>query len=234
MFNALVLRKDESFSAQIESLSEESLPGGDVSAQVLYSTLNYKDALAITNTAPVVRNWPMVAGIDGSGVVLTSDSPEWRVGDAFIHNGWGLGETRWGLLSERATLESKTLVHLPTGLSALQAMAIGTAGYTAMLSVMALERHGLRPDSGEVLVTGASGGVGSVAVALLSSLGYAVVASTGKLNESDYLMALGATAVMDRAELAGASTRPLQKERWAGVVDSVGSHTLVNALAQPR
>ena len=234
MFNALVLRKDKSFSARIDSLSEESLPEGDVSAQVLYSTLNYKDALAITNTAPVVRHWPMVAGIDGSGVVLTSDSPEWRVGDAFIHNGWGLGETRWGLLSERARLESKNLVHLPTGLSAMRAMAIGTAGYTAILSVMALERHGLRPDSGEVLVTGASGGVGSVAVALLSSMGYAVVASTGKLNESDYLMALGATAVMDRAELSGASTRPLQKERWAGVVDSVGSHTLVNALAQTR
>jgi acrylyl-CoA reductase (NADPH) len=234
MFKALVLRKDEAFGAQIESLSEDSLPTGDVSAQVLYSSLNYKDALAITNTSPVVRTWPMVAGIDGSGVVLTSDSPDWHAGDAFIHNGWGLGETRFGLLSERARLESKGLVHLPSGLSALQAMAIGTAGYTAMLSVMALERHGLMPGCGEVLVTGASGGVGSVAVALLSGLGYTVVASTGKLDEADYLKALGASVVLDRAELSGAATQPLQKERWAAVVDSVGSHTLVNALAQTR
>ena len=234
MFKALVLRKEESFSAQLESLSEDTLPAGDVLAQVLYSTLNYKDALAITNTSPVVRQWPMVAGIDGAGVVLRSDSPQWQVGDAFVHNGWGLGETRWGLLAERASLESKGLVHLPHGLTVLQAMAIGTAGYTAMLSVMALERHGLQPGAGEVLVTGASGGVGSVAVALLSSLGYSVVASTGKLTEADYLKALGASSVIDRAELSAQSPRPLQKERWAAVVDSVGSHTLVNALAQTR
>ena len=234
MFKALVLRKEESFRAQLESLSEDTLPAGDVLAQVLYSTLNYKDALAITNTSPVVRQWPMVAGIDGAGVVLRSDSPQWRVGDAFVHNGWGWGETRWGLLGERASLESKGLVHLPPGLTALQAMAIGTAGYTAMLSVMALERHGLQPGAGEVLVTGASGGVGSVAVALLSSLGYTVVASTGKLTETDYLKALGASSVIDRAELSAQSPRPLQKERWAAVVDSVGSHTLVNALAQTR
>jgi acrylyl-CoA reductase (NADPH) len=234
MFKALVLRKEDAFTAQIESLSEDALPQGDVFVQVHYSTLNYKDALAITNTAPVVRQWPMVAGIDGAGVVLRSDSAHWREGQAFVHNGWGLGETRFGLLSERANLESKGLVHLPSVFTPLQAMAIGTAGYTAMLSVMALERHGLKPGDGEVLVTGATGGVGSVAVALLSSLGYTVVASTGKASEANYLKSLGASDVIDRAELSVQNSRPLQKERWAGVVDSVGSHTLVNALAQTR
>ncbi len=234
MFKALVLRKEDAFTAQIESLSEDALPQGDVFVQVHYSTLNYKDALAITNTAPVVRQWPMVAGIDGAGVVLRSDSAQWHEGQAFVHNGWGLGETRFGLLSERASLESKGLVHLPSVFTPLQAMAIGTAGYTAMLSVMALERHGLKPGDGEVLVTGATGGVGSVAVALLSSLSYTVVASTGKASEANYLKSLGASDVIDRAELSVQNSRPLQKERWAGVVDSVGSHTLVNALAQTR
>ena len=234
MFKALLLQKtDGTFSAGVQSLEEASLPPGDVQVQVAYSTLNYKDGLAISNRGPVVRQWPMVAGIDGAGTVLSSSHPDWKPGDHFIHNGWGLGETRWGLLAERASLEGRWLVRLPEAFTARQAMAIGTAGYTAMLCVMALEERGLQPGQGEVLVTGATGGVGSTAVALLSRLGYTVVASTGKASEEAYLRALGASSIMDRASLA-APGKPLQKERWAGVVDTLGSHTLANACAQTQ
>lgn len=234
MFEALLLNKsDTGFSAAVVSLGEAQLPAGDVLVQVDYSSLNYKDALAITNKSPVVRSWPMVAGIDGAGTVIESSHPRWKAGDKFIHNGWGLGETRWGLMAERARLQGDWLVRLPAAFSARQAMAIGTAGYTAMLCVLALEKHGVMPTDGEVLVTGATGGVGSVAVALLGRLGYSVVAATGKASEEAYLRQLGAGAVMDRAELA-APGKPLQKERWAAVVDAVGSHTLANACAQTR
>jgi acrylyl-CoA reductase (NADPH) len=234
MFKALQLSKSEAgFSAAITSLDEAQLPAGDVLVKVDYSTLNYKDGLAITNTGPVVRSWPMVAGIDGAGTVLESSHPQWKAGDGFIHNGWGLGESRWGLMAEKARLQGDWLVKLPAAFSTRQAMAIGTAGYTAMLCVLALERHGLQPGSGEVLVTGATGGVGSVATALLAKLGYQVVAATGKSSEAAYLKQLGASAIMDRNELS-APGKPLQKERWAGVVDAVGSHTLANACAQTR
>ena len=201
--------------------------------QPAYSTLNFKDGLALTNKSPVVRVWPMVPGIDGAGTVLESRHAAWKAGDAFIHNGWGVGETHWGCLAERARLKSDWLVPLPAAFTPRQAMAIGTAGYTAMLCVLALERHGLQPGAGEVLVTGATGGVGSVAIALLARLGHRVVAASGKPQEADYLKRLGASEVMDRAAL-GAAGKPLQKERWAAVVDAVGSHTLVNALAQVR
>ncbi len=235
MFKALLLEKhDAGFRASVSLLDEARLPdAGDVLVQPEFSTLNYKDGLAITNKAPVVRLWPMVAGIDGAGTVLESRHPDWKVGDRFVHNGFGVGETHWGCLAQRARLKGEWLVPLPPAFSARQAMAIGTAGYTAMLCVMALERHGLQPGTGEVLVTGATGGVGSVAVALLARLGHRVVAATGKAAEADYLQALGASAVVDRAELS-APGKPLQKERWAAVVDAVGSHTLANALAQTR
>lgn len=240
MFQAILLDqangRPEGFTARLTTLDEASLPPlneGDVTVTVQYSTLNYKDGLALTNKGPVVRKWPMVPGIDGAGTVLESRHPDWRAGDAFIHNGWGVGETQWGCLAATARLKGDGLVRLPTAFTPRQAMAIGTAGYTAMLSVLALEDQGITPTSGEVLVTGATGGVGSIAVALLSRLGYHVTAATGKSAQSDYLRALGAAAVMDRSELA-APGKPLQKERWAAVVDAVGSHTLVNALAQTR
>ena len=234
MFKALLLEKNEAgFSARVQPVHEERLPAGDVLAQVACSTLNYKDGLAITNRGPVVRQWPMVAGIDGAGTVLESTHPAWKPGDAFVHNGWGVGETHWGCLAERARLKGDWLVKLPAAFTARQAMAIGTAGYTAMLCVLALERHGVKPGDGEVLVTGATGGVGSVATALLAGLGYRVIGSTGKAAEADYLGRLGAAGVIDRAELS-APGKPLQKERWAAVVDAVGSHTLVNACAQTR
>ena len=234
MFKALLLEKDEAgFRASLSTLDETRLPQGDVLVRPEYSTLNYKDGLALTNRSPVVRVWPMVPGIDGAGTVLESQHPDWKPGDRFVHNGWGVGETHWGCLAERARLKGEWLVRLPAAFTPRQAMAIGTAGYTAMLCVLALERHGVSPDAGEVLVTGATGGVGSVAVALLARLGHQVVAASGKPAEADYLRALGASAVIDRAELA-APGKPLQKERWAGVVDAVGSHTLVNALAQTR
>jgi acrylyl-CoA reductase (NADPH) len=237
MFKALLLQKDASgFHAGITDLETARLPDAaqaEVLVQPEYSTLNYKDGLAITHRSPVVRHWPMVPGIDGSGTVLESTHPAWRPGDRFIHNGWGVGETHWGCLAERARLKADWLVRLPAAFTSRQAMAIGTAGYTAMLGVMALERLGLQAGAGEVLVTGATGGVGSVAIALLARLGHRVVAATGKPQEADYLRHLGATQVLDRAELAGAG-KPLQKERWAGVFDAVGSHTLVNALAQTR
>ncbi len=234
MFKSLQLSKtDALIEAAITDTSESQLPAGDVLVAVEYSTLNYKDGLAITNTGPVVRSWPMVAGIDGAGTVLESTHPAWQAGDKFVHNGWGLGETRWGLMSERARLQGDWLVKLPAAFTTRQAMAIGTAGYTAMLCVLALEKHGATPGDGEVLVTGATGGVGSVAVALLSKLGYAVVAATGKADEAAYLTQLGAASIIDRAALS-APGKPLQKERWAAVVDAVGSHTLANACAQTR
>ena len=234
MFKSLQLNKsDAGFSAAIMDIDEAQLPAGDVLVQVEYSTLNYKDGLAITNKSPVVRSWPMVAGIDGAGTVLESTHSDWKAGDRFVHNGWGLGETRWGLMAERARLQGDWLVKLPAAFTPRQAMAVGTAGYTAMLSVLALEQHGVKPDAGEVLVTGATGGVGSVAVALLGKLGYTVVAATGKASEEAYLKQLGASSIIDRAELS-APGKPLQKERWAAVVDAVGSHTLANACAQTR
>ena len=233
MFKALVLDNTNGFQATLQSVDEARLPAGDVTVAVQYSTLNYKDGLAICNKSPVVRSWPMVAGIDGAGTVLESSHPAWKAGDAFVHTGWGVGETHWGCLAEKARLKGDWLVRLPAAFTPRQAMAIGTAGYTAMLCVLALEDHGLKPGAGEVLVTGATGGVGSVALALLGKLGYKVVAATGKAAEADYLKALGASAVIDRAELASAG-KPLQKERWAAVVDAVGSHTLANALAQTR
>ncbi|MEO6363479.1 MAG: MDR family oxidoreductase, partial [Caldimonas sp.] len=235
MFKALMLDKDAAgFRAAVRLADEAALPEGDVLVAIDYSTLNFKDGLAITNRSPVVRVWPMVAGIDGAGTVLESTHPAWRAGDRVVHNGWGVGETRWGCLAEKARLRGDWLVALPAEFSARQAMAIGTAGYTAMLCVLALERHGLRAGGGgDVLVTGATGGVGSVAVALLSRLGHRVVAATGKAAERDYLLQLGAAEVIDRAELA-APGKPLQKERWSAVIDAVGSHTLVNALAQTR
>jgi acrylyl-CoA reductase (NADPH) len=234
LFKALQLTKDEAgFAAAVTSIDESQLPAGDVLAHVEYSTLNYKDGLAITNKGPVVRAWPMVAGIDGAGTVIESMHPGWKPGDRFVHNGWGLGETRWGLMAERARLQGDWLVRLPAALSTRQAMAIGTAGYTAMLCVLRLEQHGVKPGDGEVLVTGSTGGVGSVAIALLGKLGYSVVAATGKAGEEAYLKQLGAAAIMDRAEL-GVPGKPLQKERWTAVVDAVGSHTLANACAQTR
>ena len=233
MFNALVLDKTPDFQASVRAVDDSFLPDGDVTIQVDYSTLNYKDGLAITNRSPVVRSWPMVAGIDGSGTVTASTHAAWKVGDAVVLNGFGVGETHKGCLAQRARLKGDWLVRRPAAFSARQAMAIGTAGYTAMLCVLALEKHGVRPADGDVLVTGATGGVGSVAIALLAKLGYRVVAATGKATEASYLATLGAAVVIDRAEL-GAPGKPLQKERWAAVVDAVGSHTLANACAQTR
>ena len=233
MFNALLLENTDGFSASVQAIDESRLPPGDVTVAVAYSTLNYKDGLAITNKSPVVRHWPMVAGIDGAGTVLASSHPDWAAGDIFVHNGWGVGETHWGCLAEMARLKGDWLVKLPAAFTPRQAMAIGTAGYTAMLCVLALEDHGVTPDAGEILVTGATGGVGSVAIALLGKLGFNVVAATGKATETPYLQSLGARSVIDRA-LLSAPGKPFQKERWAGVVDAVGSHTLANALAQTR
>ncbi len=236
MFRAILLTKndDGSTRAELLLLDDAQLPQeGDVTVAIDYSTINYKDGLAITGKSPVVRKWPMVPGIDGAGTVLASSHPDWKAGDAVILNGWGVGETHMGCLAERAKLKGDWLIPMPHGMSSRTAMAIGTAGYTAMLCAMALAEHGVKPEDGEVLVTGASGGVGSVAVAILAARGYKVVASTGKLAEADYLKSLGAAEVIDRAELS-APGKPLQKERWAGVVDSVGSHTLANAVAQTR
>jgi acrylyl-CoA reductase (NADPH) len=234
MYQALVIDKnDGGYHAAIRQLDEDNLPEGDVTVRVDYSTLNYKDGLAITGKSPVVRRFPLVAGIDFAGTVESSSHPAWKAGDKVVLNGWGVGETHSGGLAQRARVRGDWLVALPAGLSTRQAMAIGTAGYTAMLCVMALQGHGLTPTAGDILVTGANGGVGSVAVALLSKLGFRVVASTGRMNEAEALRALGAAEVIDRAELS-APGKPLAKERWAGVVDSVGSHTLANACAGTR
>jgi acrylyl-CoA reductase (NADPH) len=232
-FNAILLDKTETgFSATLSAVESARLPAdGDVTVAIEYSTINYKDGLAVTNKSPVVRKWPMVAGIDGAGIVESSDDPRWKSGDKVILNGHGVGESHWGCLAQKAKLKGDWLVALPSEFSTQQAMAIGTAGYTAMLAVIALAKHGVTQDQGEILVTGASGGVGSIAIALLAARGYNVVASTGRLQETAYLKSLGANAIMDRNELSQAG-KALQKERWAGVVDSVGSHTLANAIAQ--
>ena len=229
----LITRDDAGYQARLQAIAETALPEGDVTVRVDWSTLNYKDGLAITGKSPVVRRFPMVPGIDFAGVVTESNHPAWRAGDRVVLNGWGVGETHWGGLAQWARVRGDWLVRLPEVFSARQAMAIGTAGYTAMLCVLALEKHGICPADGEMLVTGASGGVGSVAIALLARLGYRVVASTGRAAEADYLKALGASEVIDRGELA-APGKPLGKERWAGVVDAVGSHTLANACATTR
>lgn len=234
MFSGILIEKDDSEqTVAVKELDEAQLPDGDVSIDVEYSTLNFKDGLAITGRSPVVRKFPMVPGIDLAGVVTDSSHAEWTKGDAVVLNGWGVGETHWGGLAQRARLNGDWLVPLPAEFTTRQAMAIGTAGYTASLCVDALLDHGVSPDAGEVLVTGATGGVGSVAIALLARAGFKVAAATGKAAESEYLEKLGASTILDRAELAEKG-KPLQKERWAGVVDAVGSHTLVNACAQTR
>ena len=234
MFNAIVIEKDEAgYRASLKAVDEASLPEGEVTVRVEYSTVNYKDGLAITGKSPVVRKFPLNAGIDFAGTVETSADARFKQGDRVVLNGWGVGETHSGGLAQKARVKADWLVPLPAGLSTRQAMAIGTAGYTAMLCVLAIERHGIKPESGDILVTGANGGVGSVAIALLTKLGYRVVASTGRPEEAEYLRSLGAAEVIHRDELS-APGRPLGKERWAGVVDSVGSHTLVNACAATR
>ncbi|MBX3610442.1 MAG: oxidoreductase [Hydrogenophaga sp.] len=239
MFNGLLITKPESgYRCDLARIDEAQLPTtGDVSVAVAYSTINYKDGLAITGKSPVVRSFPLVPGIDFAGTVTASDHPAYKAGDAVVLNGWGVGEAHWGGLAQMARVKGDWLLPLPSAFTPRQAMAIGTAGYTAMLCVQALQRHwaeqGVAAGSGEVLVTGAGGGVGSVAIALLAALGHTVVASTGRPQEADYLKGLGAAAVIDRAELSGPG-KPLQKERWIGVVDAVGSHTLANACASTR
>jgi acrylyl-CoA reductase (NADPH) len=234
VFRAILVEKtDAGQAARLAEVDESSLPAGDVLVAVQRSTVNYKDALAITGKAPVIRKFPMVPGIDGAGEVLESTHASFRPGDLVLVNGFGVGENHWGCLAGKARLDGNWLLPVPSAFTAAQAMAIGTAGYTAMLCVMALERHGVAPAQGEVLVTGAAGGVGSVAIALLSKLGFRVVASTGRAAEAPYLTSLGAAEVIDRATLS-APGKPLQKERWAGVIDSVGSQTLANACATTR
>jgi len=234
VFKAIHLSRPEGgFAAAEVELDRSVLPQADVTVRIEHSSLNYKDALAIANRGPVVRQWPMIPGIDGAGVVEASDSEEFRVGDRVILNGWGVGENWFGCLAQYARLKSDWLIPMPDRLDSRSAMALGTAGYTAMLCVQAIERHHVRPGAGEVLVTGAAGGVGSIAVALLAHLGYRVVASTGRATEADYLKSLGAAEVIDRAELA-APGKPLARERWAAAVDTVGSHTLANACAATR
>jgi len=238
MFKALLINTDDTgYTCTLTDVDEARLPAGDVTVRIDWSTINYKDGLAITGKSPVVRSFPMVPGIDFAGTVTESGHPRWKAGDRVILNGFGVGETHWGGLSQVARVKGDWLVPLPDGMSPREAMAIGTAGYTAMLCVMALQKHwaeaGVAPGSGEVLVTGAGGGVGSVAIALLAAQGHTVVASTGRMAEADYLRGLGAADVIDRASLSAAG-KPLQKERWIGVVDSAGSHTLANACASTR
>ena len=233
-FKAIVIEKSD--SGQIVSLAdfdETKLMEGDVTVGVEWSTVNYKDGLAVTGKAPVVRRWPMIAGVDLAGTVESSAHPDWKPGDKVILNGWGLGETHLGAYAQKARVKGDWLVRLPASMSTRDAMAIGTAGYTAMLAVMALERYGLKPESGPLVVTGAAGGVGSVAVAILAKRGFQVTASTGRPEEADYLKRLGAAEIMERKELAG-PVRPLAKERWAGGIDSVGSTTLANVLSMIR
>ena len=233
-FKAIRIDKaDKGTTAQLTQFDEAELMDGDVTVRVEWSTLNYKDGLALTGKAPVVRRFPMIAGIDFAGTVEASSHPQWKAGDKVVCTGWGMGETHLGAYAEKARVKGDWLVRLPDGISARDAMAVGTAGYTAMLSVLALEKHGLTPKSGPVVVTGAAGGVGSVAIAVLSKLGYHVIASTGRMSEVDYLKGLGATEVIDRAELSGVP-KALAKERWAGGVDSVGSTTLANLLSMTR
>lgn len=233
-FKAIRIDKaDKGTTAQLTQVDEAELMDGDVTVRVEWSTLNYKDGLALTGKAPVVRRFPMIAGIDFAGTVEASSHPQWKAGDKVVCTGWGMGETHLGAYAEKARVKGDWLVALPQGLSARDAMAIGTAGFTAMLAVQALEKHGLSPKSGPVVVTGAAGGVGSVATAVLSKLGYHVIASTGRAAEADYLKHLGAAEVIDRNELS-APAKPLAKERWAGGVDSVGSTTLANLLSMTK
>ncbi|CDX24056.1 putative oxidoreductase, Zn-dependent and NAD(P)-binding [Mesorhizobium sp. ORS 3324] len=231
-FKAILVSRDaeKKQSVEIVDLTEADLMEGDVTVAVEATTVNYKDGLAITGKAPVVRRWPLVPGIDFAGTVISSSHAEWRKGDKVILNGWGVGETHYGAYAGRTRVKGDWLVPLPEGMSPHDAMAVGTAGYTAMLAVMALERHGILPDRGPVVVTGAAGGVGSVAISILSTLGYHVIASTGRNAESPYLIDLGAAEVIARDEL-NQTAKPLAKERWAGGIDSVGSHTLANVLS---
>jgi acrylyl-CoA reductase (NADPH) len=233
-FKAIVIDKtDAGQTVRLTDFDDKDLMDGDVTVRVEYSTVNYKDGLAVTGKAPVVRRFPMIAGVDFAGTVEASSHPAWKPGDKVILNGWGLGETHLGAYAEKARVKGEWLVRLPASMSARDAMAIGTAGYTAMLAVMALERAGLNPARGPIVVTGAAGGVGSVAVALLAKLGYPVMASTGRPEEAAYLKGLGASEIIERKELSGPA-RPLAKERWAGGIDSVGSTTLANLLSMTR
>ena len=234
VFKGILIEKDESgYRAAIKEIDEPRLPEGNVTVRVSHSTLNYKDGLAITGKGPVVRKFPMVPGIDLAGTVEESSHPEYKAGARVLLNGWGVGETHWGGLAQKARLNGDWLIPLPATFSPQQAMAIGTAGYTAMLCVLALERHGVKPTDGEILVTGAAGGVGSVALALLSKLGYSAVAVTGRPQDSDYLKSLGAVEVIERSQFSSPG-KPLGKERWAGAVDVVGSHVLANVCATTR
>ena len=233
-FKAYVIEKAEKgTTGALTEFDEANLMDGDVTVRVEYSTVNYKDGLAVTGSAPVVRRFPMIAGIDLAGTVESSSHPNWKAGDQVVLNGWGLGETHLGAYAEKARVKGDWLVRLPAGISTRDAMAIGTAGYTAMLSVMALEQHGIKPDGGPIVVTGAAGGVGSVAVAILGKLGFTVIATTGRTQEADYLKGIGASEILDRKELSGPA-KPLAKERWAGGIDSVGSTTLANLLSMTR
>lgn len=235
MFKAVLLTQtdDRKTQAELVDMDDSRLPDRDVTVDVAYSTLNYKDALAITGRGAVVRSWPLVPGIDLAGTVAHSRHPDWKPGDVVVVTGWGLGENHWGGLTQRQRVDAGWLLKIPAPFTPRSAMAVATAGFTAALCVQALQRHGLAPGDGEVLVTGAAGGVGSIAVALLGALGYRVVASTGRPQETDYLQRLGAARIVDRQAMA-APGKPLQKETWAGVVDTVGSHTLANACAQTR
>jgi len=233
-FKAIRIDKaDKGTTASLTQFDEADLMDGDVTIRVEWSTLNYKDGLALTGKAPVVRRFPMIPGIDLAGTVEQSSHPQWAPGDRVICNGWGMGETHLGAYAEKARVKGDWLVGMPEGMSARDAMAIGTAGYTAMLAILALEQHGIAPASGPIAVTGAAGGVGSVAIAVLSKLGYHVIASTGRASEAGYLKKLGAAEVIDRSELAGPA-KPLAKERWAGGIDSVGSTTLANLLSMTK
>lgn len=233
-FKAIVIEKSETGTkAALADFDEKDLMDGDVTVRVEYSTVNYKDGLAVTGKAPVVRRFPMIPGVDFAGTVEASSHPGWKAGDKVILNGWGTGETHLGAYAEKARVKGDWLVRLPASMSSREAMAIGTAGYTAMLSVMALERHGLKPDRGPIVVTGAAGGVGSVAIAILAKLGFTVAAVTGRPQEADYLKGLGAAEIIERKELSG-PPKPLAKERWAGGVDAVGSTTLANVLSMTR
>lgn len=236
MFKALLLTKESKeapLGCAMTELDEAQLPEGEVLVDVAYSTLNYKDSLAITGSSPVVRSYPMVPGIDFVGIVQQSSDARYQAGDAVVLNGWGVGERHWGGFAQKARVKADWLIPLPDGLAPKQSMAIGTAGYTAMLSVMRVQEYGVKPEDGPVLVTGGNGGVGSIAIALLAGQGYTVHTSTGRLNEAEHLKALGASELIDRAELNEAG-RPLQKERWAAAVDSVGSHTLANVCASVK
>ncbi len=233
-FNALLATKtSDTITAGVVPLTEQDLMPGDVTVAVEYSTVNYKDALALSGRSPVIRTFPLIPGIDLAGVVETSSHPGFAPGDRVLVNGWGLSQTHHGGYAQKARVPGEWLVKIPAAFSSRDAMAVGTAGYTAMLSVLALEHGGVSPDHGDILVTGANGGAGSIAIALLSTLGYRVVASTGRLEESAYLKALGAAEIIDRATLS-APGAPIAKERWAGAIDAVGSHTLANVLAQTR